>query len=230
MVSRFPREPRRVRDVPGVGPVHAGRAHERDGAGQGDAGEPAAARVLEPGRAGQRGRPGPRAPAARVAVRRAGRGAPAFVGARRARRRHAAGLPDAHAHRRAHPPGHGREGRRVRRQLRRRRGRDAARGAGPGRRVRQGGGAVGQPGHRAALHRELAQPHPGEGRRGVRPVRRVHAGDHGVRGRSEPPRVPVSDPVARTGVQPRHGLQVLVLAGAWFGLMYNVRYWCLRRT
>jgi hypothetical protein len=46
----------RVRDVPRVGRLHAGRAHERDGAGQGDAGGPAAARVLEPGRGGQRRR------------------------------------------------------------------------------------------------------------------------------------------------------------------------------
>ena len=205
----------RVRDVPRVGPaLHAWRAHERDGAGQGDAGELPAARVLEPGWARQRRRAGARAAAVRVAARRAGRGAAALVGARGARGRHAAGLPGAHGDRGAHPRRHGRPHRRVRRQLHRRRRRDAAGGTGPGPGVRQGVGAVGEPAHHAALHGQLAEPHRREGRQGVRPVRGVLPGDHGLRGRCQPPGVPVPDAQARPGVQPRHGLQVLVLGCA----------------
>ena len=71
------------------------------GAGQGDTGELPAARILEPGQAGQRRRAGPHAPAARVVARRAGRRC-----TRRARRRHAAGLPSAHAHRCTQTLGH----------------------------------------------------------------------------------------------------------------------------
>ncbi|KAG0532691.1 hypothetical protein BDA96_04G128900 [Sorghum bicolor] len=43
----------------------------------------------------------------------------------------------------------------------------------------------------------LNQVHHGEGRQGVRQVRRLLPGDHGVRGRREPPRVPVDHPEAR---------------------------------
>lgn len=46
--------------------VRAARAHERDGRGQGDAGEPGAAHVLEPGRGRQRRRPPQHGAAVRV--------------------------------------------------------------------------------------------------------------------------------------------------------------------
>ncbi|EEC77395.1 hypothetical protein OsI_16152 [Oryza sativa Indica Group] len=73
-------------------------------------------------------------------------------------------------------------------------------------------GAVGEPARGAVLHRQL--PHgrrEGEGREGVRAVRRAVPGDAGVPRRREPPQLPVGDREARTGVQARDGVQVLVL-------------------
>jgi hypothetical protein len=65
MVAGFPGDLGRVRDVPAVEPLRPARLHERNGAEQGDAGEP---HVLEPRRPRQQRRAGTPDPGARVAL------------------------------------------------------------------------------------------------------------------------------------------------------------------
>ncbi|ONM16964.1 Galactose mutarotase-like superfamily protein [Zea mays] len=218
--NRFPRRPGRVRDVPAGGPLRAAGAHERDGREQGDPGEPGAAHVLEPGRAGQRRRPPQHGAAVRVPVHARGR-RPHPDGRGGARGRHALRLPRAGRGGLAHPPGLRRQGRRLRlrHQLRRGRGaRGAAEGGRrPGRRVRPGAGAVGQPAWGAVLHGQLPPGRQGEGRQGVPAVRRAVPRDAGVPGRRQPPQFPLPDRQAGAGVQARHGVQVLLLAALCIG-------------
>jgi hypothetical protein len=66
--DRIPGRPGRARDVPALEPVRPAHPHERDGAEQGDAGEPCEPRVLEPRRPLQRRRAAPPDPGVRVAV------------------------------------------------------------------------------------------------------------------------------------------------------------------
>ena len=71
-----------------------------------------------------------------------------------------------------------------------------------------GAGAVGEPAWGAVLHGQLPPGRRGEGRQGVRAVRRAVPRDAG---RREPPKFPLPDRQAGAGVQARHGVQLLLL-------------------